>query len=121
MAGRRPAAGPWPRGAARTAPLVPRRRAGVRGVEIDDESVLYDERDGRLHLLNWSASAVWWSIDGTATVDDLAADLAARFHAQPDAMRSDVVALLDVLGAEHLVVAAGSARTRGSEARGNDG
>jgi hypothetical protein len=101
--------------------LVPRRRAGVRGVEIDDESVLYDERDDRLHLLNWSASAVWWAIDGTATVDDLATDLAGRFHAQPDAMRSDVVALLDVLGAEHLVVAAGSFRAQGSEARGNHG
>lgn len=85
--------------------LVPRRNKNVRGVEIDDESVLYDERNGRVHLLNWSASAVWWSIDGASSVDELATDLAGRFHADTQAMRSDLLTLLDVLGAEQLVEA----------------
>jgi hypothetical protein len=121
MARRSGSFAPWPAAAtaasAEHARLVPRRRKGVHGVEIDDESVLYDERDGRLHLLNWSASAVWWSIDGVATVDDLATGLAARFHAETPAMRSDVVTLLGVLGAEQLVVAArGSVSSRSANA-----
>jgi hypothetical protein len=84
---------------------APRRRADVHGVELDDESVLYDERNDRLHFLNWSASAVWWSIDGRASVDDLAAELADRFHAEPDVMRTDVATLLERLGSEELVEA----------------
>ena len=91
-------------GAGRADPaLVPRHRAAVHGVEIDDESVLYDERNDRLHFLNWSASAVWWAIDGRANVDELAGTLAQRFHAESEVMRTDVLALLGVLGEQHLV------------------
>jgi Coenzyme PQQ synthesis protein D (PqqD) len=89
--------------------VMPRRRDGVHGVELDDESVLYDARTDRLHLLNWSASAVWWSIDGRATVDELAQLLAQRFHAEAGVMATDVRKLLEVLGAQRLVEAA---RTR---------
>ena len=112
MTRRNVATQPWPAATRASADLVPQRCTGVRGVEIDDESVLYDERDGRLHLLNWSASAVWWSINGTATVEDLATALATRFHAEADAMRGDVITLLDVLGAEQLVVAVEPAAAR---------
>jgi hypothetical protein len=102
----------WAATSANEAGLVPRRRKDVRGVEIDDESVLYDERDGRLHLLNWSASAVWWSIDGSSSVDELATDLARRFHAEREAMRADVLALLGVLGEKQLVEAVRSRSRR---------
>jgi hypothetical protein len=84
---------------------VPRRRDGVHGVELDGESVLYDARGERLHHLNWSASAVWWSIDGRATADELAAQLAAQFHAETEVMAADVRTLLETLGAEKLVEA----------------
>lgn len=84
---------------------APRRRVGVHGVELDDESVLYDARTDRLHLLNWSASAVWWSIDGRTTADDLAQQLADRFHAEAGVMATDVRKLLEVLGAQRLVEA----------------
>jgi hypothetical protein len=83
--------------------VAPKQRSGVHGVELDDESVLYDEHTDRLHLLNWSASAVWWAIDGRASVDELAGALAERFHAEAGVMRADVRKLLEVLGAQHLV------------------
>jgi hypothetical protein len=82
---------------------VPRRRKGVSGEEIDGESVLYDARNASLHLLNSSASAVWWLIDGVSSVEELAGELATRFDAAPETMRSDVVKLLGVLGEQHLV------------------
>jgi PqqD family protein of HPr-rel-A system len=92
--------------------VVPRRRKSVHGVEIDSESVLYDARNGSLHLLNSSASAVWWSIDGTSSVDELAAGLAERFGASHELMRSDLLTLLGVLAEEQLVdaVRSGSAK-----------
>ena len=83
--------------------LVPRRRTGVHGVEIDSESVLYDARHARLHHLNWSASAVWWSIDGTTPIHQLATELAGRFGTTHDVMRSDLLTLLGVFGEQELV------------------
>jgi hypothetical protein len=101
--------------------LVPRRRACVHGVELDSESVLYDEKSGRLHYLNWSASAVWWSIDGVTSADGLAGDLAARFSdanqpgASPSALRDDVLGLLGMLGSQELIEAVGARVARPAE------
>lgn len=101
----------WPDNGAAGGDLVPRRRASVHGVELDSESVLYDEKTGRLHFLNWSASAVWWSIDGVASANTLAADLAARFGdvsepaASPSALRDDVLKLLSMLESQALIEA----------------
>jgi hypothetical protein len=95
--------------------IVPRRRTGVHGVEIDSESVLYDARRARLHHLNWSASAVWWSIDGTTSIDQLAAELAGRFGTTNDVMRSDLLALLGVLGEQQLVDAVRARTPRASD------
>jgi PqqD family protein of HPr-rel-A system len=97
---------PWPGDHdASAGSLVPRHAAAADGVEIDDETVLYDARDGRLHLLNWSAGTVWWAIDGRATTAEIADRLAARFETDACAMRDDVEALLSELGTAGLVVA----------------
>jgi hypothetical protein len=100
---RRTEATAWPANGLTGAHIVPRHRDGVHGVEIDSESVLYDERNGRLHLLDWSASAVWWAIDGLATADQLASDLAEAFDASRESMRADVLGLLAMLGSRQLV------------------
>jgi Coenzyme PQQ synthesis protein D (PqqD) len=98
---RREPARAWPATDATDGALVPRRRPRVHGVEIDAESVLYDEKRGRLHLLNSSASAVWWLIDGKLSVDALAAAVADRF-AEPS-VRDDVRRLLEMFGSEELI------------------
>jgi hypothetical protein len=116
---RRAVATPWQANGSADGDLVPRRRACVHGVELDSESVLYDEKSGRLHFLNWSASAVWWSIDGVSSANALAAELAARFgdasepSASPSALRDDVLRLLSMLGSQELIEAVG-ARAAGS-------
>jgi hypothetical protein len=116
----RTAATTWQSFGAADGELVPRRRAGVSAVELDSESVLYDEKSGRLHFLNWSASAVWWSIDGVSTANALAAALAARFSddgepsASPSALRDDVLRLLSMLGTQDLIEAVGA---RGARSR----
>jgi hypothetical protein len=112
----------WPENSTAGGDLVPRRRARVHGVELDSESVLYDDKSGRLHFLNWSASAVWWSIDGVSSANTLAADLAARFGdasepaASPAALRDDVLRLLSMLGSQELIEAVRPRAPRATDA-----
>ena len=96
----------WPANGTASGSAVPRRRGCVHGVEIDSESVLYDAANRRLHLLNWSASAVWWSIDGTTTADGLADDLADSLGAAHQTLRDDVSGLLAMLASRQLIEAA---------------
>jgi hypothetical protein len=105
---RRAGAKAWPD--ANDGEVVARRRESVSGIEIDSESVLYDERSGRLHLLNWSASVVWWSIDGVSSTAELADDLAARFDMSHEAMRDDVVRLLRMFWSQQLIEVVHSCR-----------
>jgi Coenzyme PQQ synthesis protein D (PqqD) len=101
MAARNGAQSPWPAGDNLDGTLVPRHGPSVTWVEIDGECVLYDARTGRLHLLNSSASAVWWLIDGKLSIDALAAAVADRF-ADPS-VRDDVRQLLEMLGSKELI------------------
>jgi PqqD family protein of HPr-rel-A system len=48
-------------------------------VELDGEAVVYDERSGELHHLNPTATLVFKLLDGTATVRQLAAEVADAF------------------------------------------
>lgn len=71
---------------------VPVPADDVRAEYLDQEAVLYDVRQARPVLLNVSASAVWAALDGVASVTQIAEVLAARFGADVDAVRRDVVA-----------------------------
>ena len=78
--------------------------AWVTAVELDGESVLYDETSGGLHLLDAVATVVWSRLDGSATLDDLAADLSRTFGTDPDRVRGDLVAFARQLAGQHLLV-----------------
>ena len=95
-----------------TAPIHPDRIDGtfapvigawVTAVELDGESVLYDETSGGLHQLDALATVVWDRLDGIATLDDLAADLSETFAADPDRVRRDLVTFVRQLGRQHLL------------------
>jgi hypothetical protein len=75
----------------------------VTSVELDGESVLYDETSGVLHLLDAVATVVWDRLDGTATLDDLAADLSRTFATDRRRVRGDLVAFARQLGRQHLL------------------
>ena len=55
---------------------APRTRADLTVVELDGEAVIFDERAQTLHHLNPTATLVFTLLDGTASVDELAADIA---------------------------------------------
>jgi hypothetical protein len=79
----------------------------VTAVELDGESVLYDETSGGLHLLDAVATVVWARLDGTATLDDLAADFSQAFATDRSRVRGDLVAFARQLGREHLLEGVG--------------
>ena len=73
--------------------LTAARRPTVTGVELDGETVLYDEATGRVHHLNHQAALVWMFLDGETGLAELAADLADAFQVDPATMGEDVLTL----------------------------
>jgi hypothetical protein len=87
------------------ATFAPRVGAWVTAVELDGESVLYDETTGGLHLLDAVATVVWHRFDGSVTLDELAADLTRTFAADPDRVHGDLLTFVRQLGRQHLLEA----------------
>lgn len=85
------------------AAFVPRPAAATHTVELDGDAIVLDEVQHRLHLLNASAALVWSCYDGTATLTDIARELAGATGVPLAGMLADVVAITRRLGAEGLV------------------
>jgi hypothetical protein len=80
----------------------------VETVTLENEAVLFDERDGRTYHLNPAAAAVWLSLlDEPIGVDELAAELADLFVQPREAMRFDVAGVVEDFAAEGLLVSPG--------------
>jgi hypothetical protein len=71
--------------------MLARGRAKVTEVEIDGESVLYDEPSQELLVLNGSAAVIWHNLDGACSLRELIADLADVFEVDADIVRADVL------------------------------
>ncbi len=59
--------------------VKPRIRADLLVEELDGEAVVFDETNGAFHHLNSTATVVFGLCDGTATMPQLAADVAHAF------------------------------------------
>ena len=88
-----------------TAPLRLRAREDLTVVEIDGESVVYDEATGNLHHLNPTATVVFSLCDGTVSARELAVEIAEAFDQPTDEVERQVRRLLRELRAQGLVVA----------------
>jgi PqqD family protein of HPr-rel-A system len=82
---------------------IPSRAPSAVAVELDGETVLFDERSGTLHLLDAVGTVVWCRLDGSTTLDDLARELATTFATDEHRVRADLVAFLQELDRQHLV------------------
>jgi peroxiredoxin len=87
--------------------FVPRPRADIAFVELDGEAVIAATAgdDGRLltHWLNPIGTIVWQCFDGAVSLDELIADLAGAFGADPEIVAGDVVELSRALGRSGLL------------------
>jgi hypothetical protein len=75
----------------------------VASVELDGETVILDEREDSLHLLNPTAATIWRCLDGAGTVGELISDLSEAFGSDPQTIRHDVSALLADFAAQGLI------------------
>uniref|UniRef100_UPI000830B371 PqqD family protein n=1 Tax=Sphingomonas pruni TaxID=40683 RepID=UPI000830B371 len=61
---------------------------------VSGEIALYDARDGRYHVLNSSAAAIWAAIAAETPIEQVATDLAETHGVPVEAMRADVDAFV---------------------------
>ena len=76
---------------------IGRRSDTVRQEELDDELTLFDISSGTALALNRTAREIWSRADGQTALDDVVADLAARYQTAPEVIRADVVSALTAL------------------------
>jgi len=84
--------------------FVPRLRAEVAVVEVDGEAVILDERSWELHWLDQYGAIVLKCFDGSGNLDELSADIADVFGADPAVVLNDVQGTARRLGGAGLLV-----------------
>jgi hypothetical protein len=82
----------------------PKVRDDLTVVELDGEAVIYDEINGDLHRLNPTATLVFSLLDGSATLEELAHDIADAYSMPVDEVIVQVRELAEQLAASHLLV-----------------
>jgi hypothetical protein len=96
-----------------TAPLRPRSRDDLAVVELDGEAVIYDESNGSLHHLNPTATIVFSLCDGTATIAELASEIADAFAKPENEVESQVRRLVRSFRTQSLLEPNGSGNGNG--------
>ena len=81
-------------------PLV---RSDVLATEIDGEMVVFDAPSDTVLKMNQSATTVWSCCDGTATVDEIAADIAEVYDVDRAVVRAQVTDLVTQWSAKGLL------------------
>lgn len=81
----------------------PRTRTDLTLVEIDGEAIVYDAETRQLHRLNSTGRIIFSLCDGSATVPQLAADVADLYGLPCEDIETHIDSLLAGLGAAGLL------------------
>ena len=73
-------------------------------VVLEGEAVVLAEGSVTAHYLNETGTLVWGTFDGSATIDELAADFASAFEADVDVVGGDILSLARDVGRAGLLV-----------------
>lgn len=98
-----------------TTPIRPRIREGLSMVEIDGEGVVYDPENCDIHHLNTTATVVYQLCDGTATIPELAAEIADALEMPVEPIERDVKTVLETFGQEGLLASSEESAARTTE------
>ena len=82
----------------------PKVRDDLTVIELDGEAVIHDELNGDLHRLNPTATLVFSLLDGSATLEELAVDVAAAYAMQVEDVLGQMRKLVEELAASHLLI-----------------
>lgn len=77
--------------------VCPKRRTDLIVRVMDGETVILDRQKSLVHQLNQTASYIWQQCDGTATVETIAARLAAAFAVDAETAARDTGAVIHQL------------------------
>lgn len=80
---------------------VPHASSTVSELEVGEGLILYEESADLVHQLNPSAGLIWRLCDGTATVGQLASEIANEYGLDLEEVRAQVATLVgefDALG-----------------------
>ena len=80
-------------------------RDGLATEEIDDDLLILDKENEKIHQLNASAKAVWESLQQNLDTDEMVQQFVKTFDIAPDVATSDVTRILDQFRALKLVEA----------------
>jgi hypothetical protein len=83
---------------------VPLRRGNTTSLPLSEKVGIYDEVGHNLLILNAPAAAIWAACDGTATFQQIVAELATRHETGSEFVRHDVWETLRKLSSLGLVV-----------------
>ncbi len=83
---------------------VPQRAADVFELDMEDGFILFNHDSSLVHHLNPSAAVVWQLCDGSASVAQLAAEIAEEFGLDRGQIQGQVAAVIAEFDALGLVV-----------------
>jgi len=63
----------------------PLRREGVLSRQLGDESILYDSKNGNVHVINSVAEFVWNMCDGSHSLSDMERHVQERYQSSGEA------------------------------------
>jgi PqqD family protein of HPr-rel-A system len=87
---------------------VPRRTQDVLELDMGDGLILFDHGSSLVHHLNPSAGIVWRLAEGSASVEELAGDIARELGGDEEEVRHQVASLIAELEALGVVEDAGA-------------
>jgi hypothetical protein len=70
--------------------------------DIGGEVVILNDEGTQVCLLNKTAAQIWTLLDGTKTLEEIAAQICERFEVSPDEAREDVQDFVQQLTQAHL-------------------
>ena len=73
----------------------PRRSGDTQARRVGDDTLIIHLQLKQYHILNSIAGRIWELSDGSRSVDDIVAAIAAEFDADPSIVREDVVARVE--------------------------
>ncbi len=86
----------------------PRKRSDVLELDMGDGFILYNHDSSLVHHLNPTAAVVWQVLDGEATVERLAAEIADEYRLPVENVQMQIISLIAELDAMGLVEDASS-------------
>ena len=84
--------------------LIPKKiDEGLVARKVNDDFLIVDQNNGKIHQLNISAAFIWEQCDGKNAIGEIAEKTFEKFEIDPDKAREDVHSTLEKLTGLNLI------------------